>query len=32
VGGIIKVEQVSAKSKSTGKEIKLRANQTFTIL
>jgi hypothetical protein len=31
-GGIIKVEQVTAKSKSTGKEIKLKANQTFTIL
>jgi hypothetical protein len=31
-GSVIKVEQVTAKSKSTGKEIKVKANQTFTIL
>jgi hypothetical protein len=31
-GSVIKVEQVTAKSKSTGKEIKLKANQTFTLL
>jgi hypothetical protein len=31
-GSIIKVEQVTAKNRSTGKEMKLRANQNFSIL
>lgn len=31
-GSVIKVEEVTAKSKSTGKEMKLRAPQSFTVL
>ena len=31
-GSVIKVEQVTAKSKSTGKELRLRAPQSFTVL